>query len=148
MPLGDLHDGLRGGLPARLFSALCRLLSVSCVCSFRVVFDWLGREGLHTRHGFHAQRVAIAASNNRGRFLPRQYPSRSKKVQEFLDEPRARTRCCCFCLFLGVSSYRGCGGIFFFPFFNCCSKFPDRRSEFDYGLFHFAPHPLIFCWAA
>ena len=53
-------------------------------------------------------RTAIAASNNRGRFLPRQYPSRSKKVQEFLEEPRARTRCC-FCLFLGFLLIGGLG---------------------------------------
>ncbi len=51
----------------------------------------------------------------------------------------ARTRCCWF---LGLSSYRGCGGIFFFPFFNRCCKFFDRSRQVDYRLFHFANRNL------
>ena len=77
--------------------------------------------------GFMLDALDHRPSNNRGRFLPQQYPSRSKKVQEFLEEPRARTRCCFCCLFLGVSSYRGCGGIFFFPFFSSLHRVGETQ---------------------
>ena len=43
---------------------------------------------MHTRDGFRPQRAAIVASNNRGRFLPRQYPSPEKFVIIFAYHSR------------------------------------------------------------